>query len=168
MKGIHMTEAKPILLMLTSKIDLRDEIISEFRAHIGGADYIGPWHPFTHTNYYAQEMGEGLMRCMVSFERVISPDEITSLKSKTKEIEDKYRMEGRRTVNLDPGYLDLHKFILASGKGGGHMLMISKNVFVDLLLWYNKGWQPLPWSYPDFKDGTYFKDLDRIRKKLKG
>ena len=47
------------------------------------------------------------------------------------------------------------------------MILISQDVFVDFLLYYNKGWQPLPWAYPDFKDATYSKDFEEIRKIFK-
>jgi len=164
MKKIH---AKSIVAILTRETGLRDEIVESLQSHLGAADFIGKWHPFEHTSYYAPEMGDHLQRCIVSFEGPINPDQIGKIKSWTREIEDRFRIEGKRRVNIDPGYLDYHKVILASCKGGGHMILLGNDVYVDMLLWYNKGWQPLPWAYPDFHDGTYFEDLEEIRKIFK-
>ena len=159
--------AKPIVAILTGYTNLRDEIITLLQKNLGAADYIGEWHSFRHTKYYEPEMGEELKRCLISFETLISPDLLPKLKSWTREIEDHFRVNGKRNVNLDPGYVDYHKVVLASGKGGGHMIMLTPDVFVDMLLWYNKGWQFFPWAYPDFRDGTYFVDLNKIRNMLK-
>jgi hypothetical protein len=159
--------AKPIVAILTAEIELLREIVSSLEKHLGATDVRGSWHPFVHTDYYADEMGENLRRCIVSFERPISADELPQLKAWTREIEDKYRVEGRRKVNIDPGYVDLHKVVLGSGKGGGHMILVGRGVSADILLYYNKGWQPLPWAYPDFRDGTYFEELELIRRKFK-
>lgn len=159
--------AKPFVTVLTSKTNLREEIVGFLEEALGRADFIGPWHVFEHTKYYEPEMGSGLQRCLVSFERAILMNELPKLKSLTLKTEEKYRIAGNRTVNIDPGYVDLHKVVLASGKGGGHMIALAPHVYLDLLLWYNKGWQPLPWTYPDFREGGYFKELEEMRNRLK-
>jgi len=159
--------AKPIVAILTGEEKLRDEVIGRLEADLGATDFIGQWYQFGYTKYYEPEMGEGLKRCFVSFGKPISPHEVGKLKALTRTIEDQFRIGGKRTINLDPGYVDLFKVVLSSGKGGGHMVMIADAIFVDVLLWYNKGWQPLPWTYPDFREGIYFKDLETIRQRLK-
>lgn len=164
---MNKLHAKPFVTVLTSKTDLKEEIVGLLEESLGRADLTGPWHVFEHTKYYGPEMGSGLQRCLVSFERVVSMDELPKLKSLTLKIEEKYRVQGNRTVNIDPGYVDLHKVVLASGKGGGHMIALTPSVYLDLLLWYNKGWQPLPWTYPDFRDGGYFKELEEMRSRFK-
>lgn len=158
---------KPIIALLTASAALRDDVVRALEEHLGDADFVGPWHPFKHTNYYETEMGKDLNRCIISFERTVSAAKLPKLKSLTREIEAGYRMDGNRTVNIDPGYVDLHKVVLGSGKGGGHMLLVGDGVFADILLYYNKGWQPMPWAYPDFKNGTYVADLGLIRQLFK-
>lgn len=159
--------AKPIVAVLSADTSLLSDVIGKLKMHLGDADITGGWHPFVHTSYYAPEMGDGLKRCIVSFERMIAADELPKMKSWTRAVEEAFRVDGRRKVNIDPGYVDYHKVILGSGKGGGHMVLIGGDVFADVLLYYNKGWQPLPWAYPDFKDGTYFEELAEIRKRFK-
>lgn len=157
---------KLITMVLTGELNLFNEVFHLLENDFGMIDFLGEWHPFIHTKYYAPEMGDKLQRRVVSFKNLISPSNIFDFKARTIAIENKYRLEGKRRVNIDPGYVDHHKVVLASGKGGGHMIMQAQGVYVDLLLWYNKGWQLLPWAYPDFRDGTYFSDLTKIRNML--
>ena len=46
----------------------------------GQIDFASSLLPFDHTDYYQAEMGKGLHRQFVSFESLISPDEISSTK----------------------------------------------------------------------------------------
>lgn len=70
----------------------------------------------------------------------------------------------RRTVNLDPGYVDCWKVVLASFKAAGHKVYLSRGVFADPVLWYERGmFRPMLRGFPDFATGRYDRDLLRIR-----
>lgn len=161
------TLVKPFVAILTSATDLLGEVVSLLEKHFGRADAIGQWHAFDCTSYYEPEMGRDLKRCLVSFDRLVTPDSLAEFKNITRDVEKRFCVEGKRRINIDPGYVDHFKVVLVSGKGGGHMLMMADGIWADLLLWYNKSWQTLPWSYPDFRDGTYFAELMEIRSLLK-
>ena len=159
--------AKPIVAVLTSDVDLLDDTIEKLEGHFGSCDYKGKWHPFTHSNYYEDEMGKDLSRCIISFEKLVPAHNADAFKEWTAEVEKKFASCDRRRVNIDPGYVDSLKMVLISGKCGGHKICIAPGIFVDYLLWYNKGWQPFPWSFPDFRGGTYDEELVSIRKIFK-
>ncbi len=159
--------AKPIVGILTSQTALLDQVLAALGPHFGRPDYIGAWRVFDHSDYYREEMGEGLMRCFCSFERLTAPHAAAGMKAACVEIENKFSDQGRRSVNIDPGYLDANKLVLISGKYGGNKLQVADNVYADTLLWYNKGWQPLPWAFPDLRDGGYFKDFDAMKRLFK-
>ena len=58
--------------------------------------------------------------------------------------------------------------MLASFKGRGNKLYLDEGVWADMILVYEQGrFQPLPWSFPDFRAGAYDEDLSRIRGILK-
>ncbi len=158
---------KPIIAVLTSDTTLLDRVLADCEPHFGPCDYRGAWYPFTHTTYYEDEMGPHLMRAMCAFEKLIPGHEAHRFKAWTAAIENRYLREGKRSVNLDPGYVDQLKVTLVSGKVGGHKVAVAPGVWVDYLLWYNKGWNALPWAFPDFRDGTYFSEFTEIRKKFK-
>jgi len=88
-------------------------------------------YDFTFTDYYDDEMGENLKKQFLSFEKLIMPDQLADIKNSTNEIETKYSIEGKRTVNLDPGYLEESKLILASTKNFSHRiyLQVPQDIF---------------------------------------
>lgn len=141
-----------------------EEAIQAIDLEIGKIDYRSSAFPFDQTDFYKEEMGEGLQRIFVSIERWIHPGELIGVKKTVGLIEDRFRVNGKRTVNIDPGYLDFTKVVLASHKTGGQKLYIQDDVFIDLVLYYHKNrYEPLPWSFPDFKSGIYDGVWNEIR-----
>lgn len=158
---------KPIVGIMTSKIDLLDGVLVDLKGRFGRPDIIGRWRIFDHTNYYEGEMGSGLKRCFVSFEDPVAPESSVDFKAWSAEAEGKYSVDGRRAVNLDAGYIDANKVVLMTGKHGGHKIAVAPGVWADFLLWYNKGWVALPWAFPDFRDGGYFPTFMKMRARFK-
>jgi len=159
--------AKPIVAVLTGDKELLSDVIALLEKHFGSCDYKGSWHSFTQSDYYEEEMGKDLKRCIISFENLKPAYTADEFKGWAEEVEKQFTSDEKRRVNIDPGYVDNLKTVLVSGKCGGHKICSSPGVFVDYILWYNKGWQPFPWSFPDFKDGTYDEDLVNIRRIFK-
>ena len=132
-------------------------------------DFRGTAHPFKHTDYYEQEMGAGLVRILVAFSRLAAPNVLVEAKRQCLQLEQVLASGGRRRVNVDVGYLDLFKLVLASFKGRGNKLYLDDGVWADMTMFYDKGeFRPLPWSFPDFAAGTYNQELKEIRGILKG
>ena len=75
-------------------------------------------------------------------------------------------MQGRRRVNLDPGYLLLERFVLASGKNFTHRIYIGQGIYADLTLMFQKGaFRTLPWTYPDYAARDMQSFLTQVRRK---
>ena len=110
---------------------------------------------FEVTDYYRNEMGEALKRVFYAFRNLIDPETIVDIKLDANRVEEAYALDGKRTVNIDPGYLDFYKLILVSGKFQGQKIYLGKGVYADPTLYYDKGWKPYEWGFPDFKGGTY-------------
>jgi hypothetical protein len=124
--------------------------------------------PFEVTDYYQDEMGWGIQRIFLSFQRLIDPAGLADIKIDTNRIEDELAVDGRRKVNLDPGYMDVCKVVLASAKYNGQKIYLEKGIYADPTLHYQKGhFEPYPWSFPDFKDGRYESVFLRIRELYK-
>lgn len=154
--------------LLTGDVSLRDAVITCLSKHFGDADFIGPWHPFTHTSYYEDEMGKDLSRSFISFADLKPPELLAKSKIWSGEAEEEFKKGGSRLVNIDPGYIDFGKAILASGKEGNHKIAVSGKCFADMVLFYNGGkFDQMPWTFPDFAAGIYNKDLLEIRRIFK-
>jgi len=148
----------------------------------GPMDFRSPSFPFAQTDYYVPEMGSPIFRLFVSHERLIHPRELPGIKIETNAIEDALAEnppEGsepsggsKRKVNLDPGYLDYDKFVLASAKYNGQKVYLDLGIWADLTLHYEKGrFDPYPWSFPDFKSRIYegaFLEMRRLYKNKRG
>lgn len=122
--------------------------------------------PFNQTDYYTQEMGQNLSRVFFAIQKLIHPSELPKLKKHAIQIENAfYRKNGKRSVNLDPGYLDSTKIILASTKKGGHKISLTKDIYADMVLDFYKGnFRSFEWSFPDFKEKNYWEYFLEMRK----
>jgi len=130
----------------------------------GFTDFVSEDFPFDFTNYYEAEMGKDLARRIYSFERLITPDQLVDAKLFTNEVEDKYNGETGRRVNLDPGYIDNFKLVLASAKFGGQKIYLRNGIYADMTLVMFKGkWESFNWGFPDFKSRRYDDALCKIR-----
>lgn len=122
----------------------------------GEIDLFGEAIPFTFTDYYAPEMGDSLVRQFVGFGRLVEADSLARLKHEANAIEERSLVAGKRTVNIDVGYVDYHKLILASTKEGPHRVYVGGGIWADITLLYRKGeFHPLPWTFLDFTTGAY-------------
>jgi hypothetical protein len=130
----------------------------------GEIDYQSDQFTFDISEYYRPEMGWPIYRLFWSFQRLIIPNKIARIKIECNEIEDQLAIDGNRKVNLDPGYLDYDKIVLASAKYNGQKIYLNFGIYADLTLHYEKGnYYPYPWSFPDFKSSKYGRTFLLIR-----
>ena len=162
--SIDIAPVKLFVVTLHRDPAILDSVTSELIKSFGPIDWQSEDFPFDVTDYYEKEMGLELLRRFLSFQDLIMPDEIAEIKIRTNELENKYRNENRRQINLDPGYLDTYKVVLASTKFGGQKIYIGKGIFADMTLVMYKGqWEGFAWGFPDFKSRRYDAVLSKIR-----
>ena len=159
---------KLFVAALWSEREALDESARRMAKLWSEVDYEGPDHSFDVTDYYVPEMGEGLQRRLLSFTELVSPERIAEAKLAANEIEDALCGPGGRRVNLDVGYLDIHKVVLASVKYGPQKVYLGRGVYADIVCRYSRGiFHPFEWSFPDFRDGRYQEELAAIRARYK-
>jgi hypothetical protein len=141
-------------------VKVRSELVSRW----GPIDYEGADHRFDVTDYYEPEMGTPLFRRLLAFENLYPPTLIVEMKLQCNDLETALSHDEKRIVNLDAGYLDHNKYLLASAKEAGQKIYLYRGIYADLSGRYKAGkYQPFEWSFPDFKDGRYDKELCAIR-----
>lgn len=114
--------------------------------------------PFAHaeTEYYATEMGQDLLKQFFVVDGLFAPERLAEIKLQSIGWEQELARVGRyaeaRPVNIDPGYLTLSKFVLASAKDRAHRIYLSQGIYAEQCLYYeSKRWQGRPWTYPDYQ-----------------
>ena len=100
-----------------------NEVDGRLVSQFGPIDLKSAIFDFTYTDYYNAEMGAGLKKQFYSFEKLIMPDELANIKNLCRQIEDEFSLDGKRVVNLDPGYLEESKFVLASTKNFSYWIL---------------------------------------------
>lgn len=159
---------KLVMPILISRQRMRAPLLEELRSRFGPVDYTSIDLPFTYTRYYDEEMGTPITRFFISFLRLVNPGALARIKGETNQLECLFTEAGRRKVNIDPGLLNLGRFVLASSKDGSHRIPLSDGVFAEVTLMYEKGsYRPLEWTYPDYRSEDYLKILEDIRRLYK-
>ncbi len=127
---------------------IKETLIERF----GDIDLISKEFPFSHTSYYSEEMGNKIVKTILSFEKLIQDDDLKVVKYFALQIEDIFKTDRKRRYNLDPGYVDLNKLVLSTTKGRAHRVSIGWGLYEEVTLWYRKGkFEDLMWTYPSYK-----------------
>lgn len=134
-----------------------DEVLDELKRDSGNPLDISEKINFEITEYYFKEMGKPLYRRFVLFDFILKdPMEIVKIKLKSYEIEKKYSEEGKRKINIDPGYLNNFQVVITTFKKFSHRIYIGEGVYAHLeYIFKKKKPEPLPWTYPDFLMESY-------------
>ena len=160
---------KAIIGVLTPEPGLLPTVYTELTHRLGPIDFASERMPFTSTTYYEREMGQGIQRQFISFERLIDAGTLVEMKLFTNEVEQAFatkKPDGKaRRVNLDAGYLCMAKLVLASTKDNAHRIYLRDGIYAEITLrFYRKTFQPWEWSYPDYWSPAYITIFNRIRK----
>jgi hypothetical protein len=159
---------EPLPARLVCGILYREEphfemILGELASEFGPSDFRSDPILFEYTNYYFSEMGRPLYRRFVSFERLMDCSQLSRVKVFTNSLEDRHAVEGKRILNVDPGYLTAASYVLATSKNYAHRIYLGNGVFAQQeLLFHKKRIQTLDWTYPDYRTFEYQEIFRRI------
>lgn len=118
------------------------------------------------SNYYDEEIGGEGLRRIYSFERTVDPTLQAEIKEFTNEIEAKFSVDGNRKINLDPGFINHGRLMLATTKAAGFRIPLKNGIYTELTLFYARGgWHKFPWSYRDYQSERVQSFLSEVRKK---
>ncbi len=161
-------DVRLISSLFSPEKELIDRAVMEMEKLFGPVDIISSWLFFDRTRYYEKEMGWPLHRRFVTFKDLIRPEELPEKKLATNRIERAYSDGEKRRINIDPGYISLERLVLATGKNYTHRIYLSKGIYADLTLVFNKGsFRPLDWTYRDYSDINTIEFFNEQRERYK-
>jgi hypothetical protein len=158
--------AKLIISLFMNDRAILEEVLPLLEERLGGVEIISPWLEFSYTDYYAGEMGSPLFRRMAVFRTLVAQEDLAGIKLFTNGLEERWRTLERRSLNIDPGYLLLSRFVLATGKDYSHRIYLGQGIYADLTLVFRKGrYRPLEWTYPDYAGEVMGDFLNHVRER---
>jgi hypothetical protein len=145
--------AKFFVALLSSSREILSQAENDLVALISDIDGRSAVLPWNVSKYYEREMGSGLLRCFLGFSSLVTPERLAELKLRTQAVEDRYRQKSSsgRQINIDPGYLDAHKVVLASTKNASQRIYLRSGIYAEATLFYENGsFHGLVYTYRDY------------------
>ncbi len=147
--------AKYFVALLSPNQEYLSGVENDIINLLGAIDYRSPTVSWTASRFYEREMGPKLLRQFVSFEPLRSPEKLAEVKLATQQLEEKHRrlemQPSGRKVNIDPGYVEAGKVVLASTKNASQRIYLRSGIYAEAtLLYYEGGFHGCSYTYPDY------------------
>lgn len=159
---------KLIIGMISPNVDLFDQLTQILVEKFGPVDLKSNVFNFDKTDYYEEEIGKNLKRRFLSFRELIEPRGLVEIKLFTNSLEEKFSLskdEPSRLINLDPGYLDCTRLVLANTKDSPNRIYLRERIYAEITLYFSQGtFKFRPWTFPDYKTREYIETFNQIRK----
>jgi len=154
------TEPQAIIVwgILTNDLQLVFAVEKEIEKDYGKIIQKSDIVPFDYTDYYEPELGKNIQRQWLVTNKLVNLSLLADIKNYARRIEAKYAtQDNNRRINIDPGLLTLSNFVLATTKNYGHRIYLRDGIFAETtLIFRNKTFQALDWTYPDYKNAISF------------
>ena len=146
--------------MKSGSIKLKEKLINQF----GPIERESKLYLYKSTEYYCGEMGDRILRQLVSFENCFPWEQLADLKVQTNQLETELSEEEKRKVNLDCGLLSLDKIVVASTKPASYRIYLRDGIYAQATYWYEKGsFQAWPWTYDEYQSFDIIRFFNLVR-----
>lgn len=144
---------------------------SRLQETYGALDCVSPDFDFHHTRYYEQAMGAGLRKRLLVFSQLQPPDVLPAAKNHCIGVEKELALSAtyaeERPLNLDPGLLQLGKFLLATTKDQSHRIYLADRIYAEVTLRFvGQRFEVWPWTYADYQEPAVLDFLTQARNRL--
>ena len=159
---------KLIIGVIYNDMEIYERAMAMLTEAFGEVDFESERFSFSKefSDYYDGELGGEGMRVILSFRETVDPSRQAEIKIATNEIERILSVDGNRRINLDPGFINPGRLMLATTKKTGFRIPLEKGIYTELTLFWAKGeWHKFPWSYRDYQSERVQKFLTETRKR---
>ena len=159
---------KLIIGVIYSDKEIFEGAMARVFEKFGPADMVSEEFSFSEefSGYYDEELGGEGMRRIYSFERLVDASEQAEIKEWTNALELELAVDGNRKINLDPGFINHGRLMLATTKKAGFRIPLKRGIYTELTLFWARGaWQKLPWSYRDYQSERVQSFITKVRAK---
>lgn len=132
--------------------NILEKIIDLLKNNFGSIASKSPEYDFDFTDYYEKEFGNDLKKIIIIFSKEINKTDLAEIKIKITEIEKKYSSEGKRRINIDPGYINDKEIVLASFRKKSVKEDLGNGVYAHKVLEFDNGKVKEFWhTFQDYK-----------------
>lgn len=147
-----MMPEKAVLVMgiMYSDDNVKEKTVNLLVNKFGEIELEGKSFVFDFTDYYEEEFGK-TKKFFISFKEKIDIGDLVEIKLLTNKLEKELSKEGKRRVNLDPGYVTKEKSVVASCKSRPHRIYLDKGVYAHLMFIFKKNDViSFKWTFEDY------------------
>ena len=171
-KKTHEMREPPYSLLVVACFSRHPEALQwaadQLTAKYGPIALTSPDFSFHHTKYYDSTMGPNQIKRLLVFEPIVAADCLADVKNWTigleKELAESGRFSDKRPLNLDPGLVQLGKFLLATTKDQGPRVFLRDGIFAEVTLRFSGGtFDVWPWTYADYREPAVREFLNQAR-----
>jgi len=156
--------AKLIIAVTFSDKEAFQSGLAQLKAKFGEIDYHSAQFTFDYTDYYSEEMGANLQKQFFSFRELIGREQLIDIKHESMKIESMFSLNAKRQVNIDPGYLELAKLVVASTKNYAHRIFLARGIYGDVQLMFKGGRFVFnEWTYFDYRSREVIEFMENVR-----
>lgn len=158
----------PILGVIYRDASILDDVMIWIEHLMGDVYLHSDEFPFDLTDHYEGEMGADLKRRFFAFDRLADPTMLSEWKVQSNRLEEHAaeRHGEYRPINLDPGYINGAKLVLASVKGLAHRVYIGQGISAEVTMSFRNGeWVKRDYTFPDFASGRYDAFFNKARER---
>lgn len=158
---------KLIIGVIYHEKEILDKAMEILTAEFGPIEAVSEEFSFSEefSTYYDDEIGGEGFRRIYSFKELVDPARQADIKIRTNEIEAEFSVDGKRRINLDPGFINHGRLMLATTKETGFRVPLKNGIYTELtLFWARGGWQKFPWSYRDYQSERVQKFITEVRR----
>ena len=147
-------KGKLIAALMSAEPALLDELTQRLTELYGPLELRSRPYSFDDfSSYYTPEMGTGQQKQFVSFVPMIAVERLPELKLTANAIEQEFVVDGKRRINIDPGYVIHGQMVLATTKAFSHRIYMGEGIFAELTyVCKGKEFYPMEWTYPDYRE----------------
>ncbi len=159
---------KLIIGVIYSDKEILERAVLRLNEEFGEVDGVCEEFSFSneYSNYYDEELGGEGLRRIYSFKETVDPSRQAEIKILTNKIEAELSVDGKRKINLDPGFINHGRLLLATTKKAGFRIPLSDGIYTELTLFYARGeWHKLPWTYRDYQSERVQRFITEVRHK---
>ncbi len=164
--ALEFEKEKLIIGVIYHDKEVLDEALLILIDEFGEIDLVSEEFSFSgeFSTYYDDELGGEGLRRIYSFKNTVAPDGQADIKIRTNEIEAAFSVDGKRKINLDPGFINHGRLMLATTKETGFRVPLKDGIYTELTLFYARGaWQKFPWTYRDYQSERVQRFITEVR-----